>query len=1274
MLKKKNKGLLLNIKYFLGMYFKKVCQVFLIALRFDSSLLTVLKKNNLLFGSFLKKLFFVKVNVHQTLLGPHVLQSNNISSFFFQKKKNITEQRLIQKVYLLQENELSHVRSFVNTANVNSLQTAVVAELVAPILEENLINFASRVKKQNSTYYEYFCCFYSPVFSRTNLSFEILHSMDYLSFNLFGASFFFDFYIDKKFESGKFSFFNYFDQSSTSVNGLNYFLTKSTSVNVETIFLFLQTLYVQNNFIKCFEYLEVNYFNQKYLTVLNMLLLTTMVDKKSYLSSGAIITNVTTQVTFIPYLWSVNKFLQKKYYLFLYFGVVNFIFAVICFNFAELFFFFFYLMSLGCVVFFSRFLLQSYTRVLRGGKKNNTKIEVEQFFFKSYAFTQYDDFIFFQQEFLSLARQQNFEKEADIRASWDFMQNTLSGTNFFAQPFLDIAFLEKHFFYLYQLTILDYFDSYYNTTENLEYNAKLTLPDEGLLANYILNSPSDIKEEEIDTEFFNELVFEEVDADFLPTELSRGLLAQTYQDPLDQITFWMYLIESNDFFSGIQEIEEQESGDASFENGDGVVNVVIKLREQKSYVSNIDGSKTLVHSYQNEYPDNIIASFQDDYEDIFSYTHRRVKSVRFASGKTMGDSKIFLLSSSVLASEFLKENLIFSFSYFSDFFPKNEYFFLDYSVLASENNDAIIEHLYRESIVGGVGAFDILGENFHPTPNLSFKNTFEANLAETNNFFYFTSYIDLVAEREQLGILLKKRNDVYYQTSYYNSFFFQQLYSLLTQFVLEFDIHTSADFIKIRSGYFGKDLLYSTPYSFGNGVDACLSWDSFLYHYFLVQENNKVLIQYQRHIYKLVSFELIREKNFYFRFYNLNLIFDQLLKKKSKKKALLALSSLYKLNLVPNWVFEDRFFGFELQNRVRRVYRYLGFKYLTKKPFKKQNNFFFCDVFSGLDSQNNDFIVNSVFSSIWLNLIDYRIILSNNFSSPYLLEFDFLKDNNIQNMLNHLNNNILLIDFFFFKDKIALKKLVKMQNFLVYSTFDFTAGESVNLKTQLKTLYFSICYDFEYFLSSYLFRHKNVILNSFTHQLFSIDYMYYIFNKYGINFLSIPETKEEYIILLKFLMFYDNMHYSDQNLFARSNEYRQVKNLGGQIEQHSGVDFSAKNLFSRADFEFDLQYNVYKKTTKIQIRDFLLHENMVDVSYRLSLLEELPQNSNTHYFLTKSNPFLVQNAVNTDYFVNKEYLIPTYRQTEFLFPLYIDKTFYTFVDYDFNYRDGFFWY
>jgi hypothetical protein len=265
---------------------KKIFIWLLIILRLNDIILLVKKKkkliNNDIWLRFKTQLSIIKKN-------------NNRCGFTVEKKKK-TESVLTKYLdihFIIKELNYLEKTKYLNFIAYNKEKTKLISSynkelffffILTPIFSSSPVDFIKfivpRKKKQLYTIYNIFILYYQPFCSLENFNFELLHTKDNNFLSNFISIYYYDFYFDKLFQNYKLSFANLLDDN----NCLNFYKYYNNffNINIDNFFLFLQTLYIKKNLLKSIQYIEINFFNKKFLIIFFELLLKNYYNSINY--------------------------------------------------------------------------------------------------------------------------------------------------------------------------------------------------------------------------------------------------------------------------------------------------------------------------------------------------------------------------------------------------------------------------------------------------------------------------------------------------------------------------------------------------------------------------------------------------------------------------------------------------------------------------------------------------------------------------------------------------------------------------------------------------------------------------------------------------------------------------------------------------------------------------------------------------------------------------------------------------------------------------------
>jgi hypothetical protein len=311
-----------------------------------------------------------------------------------------------------------------------------------------------------------------------------------------------------------------------------------------------------------------------------------------------------------------------------------------------------------------------------------------------------------------------------------------------------------------------------------------------------------------------------------------------------------------------------------------------------------------------------------------------------------------------------------------------------------------------------------------------------------------------------------------------------------------------------------KDFFYDKNNIWKNGI---ISWSEFLESRFLIQENGRYLENFKKKIYKLIIFELEREKFFFLKKYKIS--------EHSIKNKQILYFPLLQQKKIPPWLYNSTFYKYEILKRYNTIIQYLYKTLILQQDFFFTNNTFSHSF--DTHSLEGSFVLlkNEFYNLLWYDSINNVISIINS-NTKNSQNFDLL-------LRTSVNFNLILSDLNANIDKIEnIEKKQYLKFFILYPYLQYKAldlqvlplyKKLLNYKFFFYELQKTLCFDFE------LFCQQKFLLNIEKPSPYLM--LSYYFNKYPFLPYYIQNNSKNY--LLNFLKFLNKYEYSFNNIFQQ---------------------------------------------------------------------------------------------------------------------------------------------
>ncbi len=482
-----------------------------------------------------------------------------------------------------------------------------------------------------------------------------------------------------------------------------------------------------------------------------------------------------------------------------------------------------------------------------------------------------------------------------------------------------------------------------------------------------------------------------------------------------------------------------------------------------------------------------------------------------------------------------------------------------------------------------------------------------------------------------------------------------------------------------------------------------------------VKTQNKI----QKKIFQTIYYELLAEKEFLLKNYNLQFLTKSL---KLEETQLLTLQILLQKGFIPLWILNTNNFYKEVKLRshlwyqqlfaAKKIYndyslallnleqfytdQHVSFlKYPTYIQFYvdfveifpsfllyNEDNFYyhysyekFRRNFSSADLAFTDIISNY---SLITSFIDDQSIVDvleyTNFEKLILnkenipVQLDFFNQNIIivTQLLNTLNSNLYLLfcNNVNFNDSIFKNQILIFQHFLEYSVLQIE--QSKTLKTQFLTLLdvfkfakFNTLYDLEIFFYHYIIKYFK--FNFFQESpLLTINLINYYINKYNLYDLKLPTTITElqkFLIKLQQYEIFVGLESFENNNYIENQEmkYQRSYNIPINVFDKEYMEYEELDSYFLTEFYLDPAF-----------QNQFFYNNLIYFERQIFIDEEVVDGD-----ITKMPPFLPYTPFNV-ITATVDLKIPTLQQNKYIFPDYMYNTLYTEIADDTFDFEGFF--
>lgn len=1096
-----------------------------------------------------------------------------------------------------------------------------------------ILNIISRNEKRNFySIYNIFNLYYQPFFLLENINIELLHTRDNISLSNFISIYYYDFYFDKIFQNYKLSFSNLIDETNY-LTFYRYYDNFSLST-IDNFFLFLQTLYIKKNFYKSIQYIEINFYNRKFLIIFLDVLC-----KKYY--------NIQTNNLFffsfkndLQYFknFFIKKFKQNKlknvqffflFFLFLGFFSYNITFLV-------LFFIVLYKFIL------KKFLMEFYFNKNISNKKKNS-LFFEHFCLQNYSITQYNDLNYFQYKYLTQFYSR-FDQEANVanKLYYSIIEPEINKQNF------EVSILQKHFFYFFHLSFLDYFDFY-----QLAFLPEKSKPPEDEEKIILAKKRQQVLCGITNYKNNNEDLLEQQNLEINEEVSSYILLKQTYNQLLNSNNYIFshnliiqylkfFFMENHKIFHYFFLLKLSENFQPK------------KKKKNNIYVE----EKKIVFPKLNYYyffsffhlvTLRFLYQFPAYYENFYLTCYEE---------KTLENSLILysetFINNFLIYDFFISDQII----YYLQFNKKRDDDVLPKNIFLLKHRQMFISYQLKKR-----KRIDFFNDNFfvHFQIDESYINEIiDENIFSNNNNIYYTP-LNYMNESNNQNVVT--HFDYYYRIrkNFRQTFggILVDILGLINEVahmsITPGSLHNTELFLQ-KDIFYSKNLIWETGF---------FTWQEFLETRFLINEQVNALEKYKKKIYYLVIFELEREKSYFFNLYK------NFFKNKSKN---LWLFFLQKKKL-PRWLLEKSFYKFEIQKRVNIVLKdiqshlFNSFQYESSIFNKINNNRFQLNQSTVIVSKNN-ILWDELQMILWSDALDLRILL--NFHNNLHV---FLYQQKMQNIImEEFNNNILKIDNL---KLISLQKFLFLNNYLQYESYNFTYESFfikwMNLKQLFLRIQQTICFDFELFWYQKLFRFKIPFMRT---SLSNVSIYYYYLQKYPfiIKFEKKLLTFDSESLFL-FFESYSQVIKANVLNFIDSEKNIYLKNTQAASWGEVGEPFSP---VPRTYEFFEFFLNNFLKHVKENENFFLLRRSDSYWSYRI-IPKHIDITQNAQMITRNYDNLLLNNNNKEDLYLDSNLLDENFHeyktlfQEEYIFPLFFETTMYNSVDFDIDLYDSISW-